>query len=408
MPDHDIQPQPALATGGLSPVSPGDRIGQLDMLRGWAVLGILAVNAMAFAWPMLVMTASGDPLNLSGPDLWGDWATEVFFADKFRTLFSMLFGVSVFLVGGEREDDDRGRLLRRRLFWLGAFGAAHGAALWFGDILLHYAYCGFIMLLMRSWSARRLLWIGGAVSLLWIALATAGPLVLGALGPEFNAKFAANMPQVTQAQIEAAVAAYKAGYFMPNLTSWAMAVGFSLFLIPVTVPLMMVGLGLFKSGFLVGRAPAALYVVLVALGGAILAVDAWASLPGRAEASLPVAGLDDACAGLAPLVMLGYVSLLLLLSRFGLGVVTRRLQPVGRMAFSNYLSQSIIMASLFYLPWGPQWMGTMGPAELWPVVGAVWIVQLIWSPLWLSAFRYGPFEWLWRVLTYGRMLPLRK
>lgn len=392
------------------PVLPADRILQLDMLRGWAVLGILAVNAMAFAWPVTALMSPGDVFGHTGSNAWGDWVTEVFFQDKFRTLFTLLFGASIFLVGGEREDEGRGKLLRSRLFWLAVVGILHGAAIWYGDILLHYAVCGLIVLLMRSWSARRLLWVGGGISVLWMVIATVAPLVLGGLGPEFSAKMAANAPQVTMEQLNAAVAAYKAGGGAPwieNLKAWGLTAALSLALIPVTVPLMLLGLGLFKSGFFSGRAPTLLYGLVVIAGAAVLAVDGGASAPGRDAASLPIAGLNEAAGGLSLLVSLAYVSMLLLMTRFGLGILTGRLAPVGRMAFTNYLTQSLIMASLFYLPWGPQWMGTMGPAGLWPIVGGIWALQLVWSPLWLSVFTMGPLEWLWRCLTYGRMVPLR-
>ncbi|QTN20033.1 DUF418 domain-containing protein [Brevundimonas sp. AJA228-03] len=398
-------------SGSLTPVTPKDRIFQLDMLRGWAILGILAVNAMAFAWPMAAEMATRDPFGHTGGDAWGQWAVDVFFQDKFRTLFTMLFGVSVFLVGGERQDRDRGRLLRRRLFWLAVFGLIHGIAIWYGDILLHYASCGLVMLLVRSWSPGRLLWAGGSISAIWMLFATATPLLLGALGPEFSAKMAAGSPQVTMEQINAAVAAYQVGGMAPwieNLKAWATLAVMSLFLIPVSVPLMMVGLGLFKSGFLTGRAPVALYILLVGIAAAILAVDAWASAPGRVAASLPINGLDSAAGGMAPLITIGYISMLLLFSLVGLRVFTDRLVPVGRMAFTNYLTQSLIMASVFYLPGGPEWMGTLGPAGLWPIVIAIWALQLIWSPLWLSAFQMGPLEWAWRCLTYGRLVPIRK
>jgi len=206
-----VEAQPLPATGGLAPVQPKDRIFQLDMLRGWAILGILAVNAMAFAWPIVVETTTTDPFGHTGADAWGAWVTEVFFADKFRTLFTMLFGVSIWLVGGERFDDARGKLLRRRLLWLGLFGLIHGLAFWFGDILLHYAYCGLIMMMMRSMKASKLIWIGGSITLLWGLLATVGPLVVAGLGEEFSAKFEAGMPQVTQAEVMATVAAYGVG-----------------------------------------------------------------------------------------------------------------------------------------------------------------------------------------------------
>jgi uncharacterized protein len=406
-----IESAPVAEPARPEPTVPGDRIFQLDMLRGWAVLGILAVNAMAFAWPFSALMSTGDVFDHRGADAWGHWATDVFFQDKFRTLFTMLFGVSIFLVGGEREDEGRGKLLRSRLFWLAVFGVIHGASLWYGDILLHYAYCGLILLLMRSWSARRLLWIGGGVSLVWALLATLAPLMVGALGPEFKAQMAAGGSGVTMDQVNVAVAAYKQGGAAPwieNLKAWGMAQGVSLVLIPVTIPLMLLGLGLYKSGFFIGRAPAAVYGLLVILGGTVLAIDAWANLPGRDAAALPLAGLDSAAGGMAPLITLAYASVLLLMTRFGLRVLTGGLAPVGRMAFTNYLTQTLIMASLFYLPWGPQWMGTMGPAGLWPIVAGIWALQLVWSPLWLSVFSMGPLEWLWRCLTYGRPVPLRK
>ena len=254
MPTVDTRPQPA--AGRLAPVEPKDRIFNLDMLRGWAILGILAVNAMAFAWPIVVETAATDPFGHTGADAWGAWATEVFFQDKFRTLFTMLFGVSIFLVGGERSDESRGKLLRRRLLWLGIFGLIHGIAFWYGDILLHYAYCGAIMMLMRSWSAGRLLWIGGSITALWAAIATAAPLIGGLLGPEFQEQMQTNSPQVTMEAVNAAVAAYQGSFAAPwieNVKAWLTLATLSVFLIPVSIPLMMLGLGLYKSGFLVGR-----------------------------------------------------------------------------------------------------------------------------------------------------------
>ena len=115
-----------VAPGAVGPVREKDRIHNLDMLRGWAILGILAVNAMAFAWPVeLMMAEAPPPGDLSRADVIGLWVTDVFFSDKMRTLFTMLFGVSVFLVGGERSDPTRGKVLVRRLLWLGLFGALH-------------------------------------------------------------------------------------------------------------------------------------------------------------------------------------------------------------------------------------------------------------------------------------------
>lgn len=412
MTSTDLHTEPA--TARLSPVAPKDRIFNLDMLRGWAILGILAVNAIAFAWPSLLMMAEAPPpVNATQADVIGVWVIDVFFSDKMRTLFTLLFGVSVFLVGGERSDLDRGALLRRRLWWLLLIGAIHGAALWFGDILFLYAVSGFIFLMFRSWSARRLLWVGGLITLFWALVATGFYWGMANLPAEIAGKVAQNMPTATPEAIQAVVDTYRSGWpagWLANLTTWATFLVAILIMVPVTVPLMMLGLGLYKSGYLTGAAPMGAYLTVLVLGGANLALSAWwgwqkAMAPDGVD---PTGGLAAASTGAAPLVTLFYATVLILLTKFGLKVITRVLVPVGRMAFTNYLSQTLIMMTLYYAPWGPMWFGTHSTSQMWMVVGAVWLAQLIWSPLWLSAFRMGPLEWAWRCLTYGRMVPIRK
>lgn len=405
----------AVAPGAVGPVREKDRIHNLDMLRGWAILGILAVNAIAFAWPVeLTMSEAPPPGDLTRADLIGLWVTDVFFSDKMRTLFTMLFGVSVFLVGGERHDEARGRVLVRRLLWLGLFGAIHGALLWYGDILLHYAYCGLLVMLMRSWPARRLLWVGGMITLLWGVVASLAMWGMANLPPEFAQQMEAGRPTATPESIAAAVEIYRSGWpggLIENLQAWAMfQLMASPFLIPITVPLMMLGLGLFKSGYLSGRAPMWSYLLVLLAGGANLAVFAiWGWQETMAgEGADPTGGLAAAAGGMAPLITLFYATVLILMVRFGLKPLTRWLVPVGRMAFTNYLTQTLIMVTLYYAPWGLMWFGTHSPVEMWQVVGAVWVAQLIWSPLWLSVFQMGPLEWVWRCLTYGRMVPIRK
>ena len=409
------------ASSALGPVAPKDRIFTLDMLRGWAILGILAVNAMAFAWPAALEMTPGliPPYPHDQANIVGHWVETVFFQDKFRSLFSMLFGCSIFLIGGERSDEERGKLLRSRLFWLALFGIIHGAAFWFGDILLHYAYCGLIVMLVRSWSAKRLIWVGGGLNLLF-ALLSAVAMMAATLMPEAagggGSGQAGNPFAISQDALMATIQTYQAGWpgaQIENAKSWLVLQTASLALIPITTALMMLGLGLFKAGFMVGRSPTWVYLLVFALGAANLAALGWyewmdAAAPRGAKA--PSGGLAGVAGSFAWVVTLGYVSMLILMTRLGLKVVTARLVPVGRMAFTNYLTQTLIMTRLFYMPWGLHLFGdpAWGPGRLWTAVGAIWLLQLIWSPLWLSVFQMGPLEWLWRCLTYGRMVPLRK
>ncbi len=153
----------------------------------WSGLGpILAVNAAAFALPMVILESAPDqspfPAVIGASGL-AQWAVDVFFRQKFVTLFSMLFGVSIFLVGGERGDEAKGCVLRRRLMFLALFGLIHGLAFWYGDILLLYAWSGLFMMLMRSMPAKPLIWIGAGATVL-LATLQAGLMMAMAHFPE--------------------------------------------------------------------------------------------------------------------------------------------------------------------------------------------------------------------------------
>lgn len=399
----------------LQPVAASARIQTLDVLRGVAVLGILAVNAAAFALPMdAAMAPEQSPFPLIGASAAARWVVEVFFHQKFVTLFSMLFGVSIFLVGGERGDEARGPVLRRRLLWLGLFGLIHGLAFWYGDILLLYAWSGLFVMLMRSMPARSLILFGAAATL---ALATmqAATLWMTVNGPAALVDALSDESMaLAEGAVSASIAAYRSGWpgaLIENLKAWGILQSASLFgYVFATVPLMMLGMGLFKAGFFHGRMPTRVYVILIALGAAVLAllgVLEWREIAAgpRVQATQ---GWAKVIASYPIFITLAYASGLILLTSYGVGWVRRIFAPVGQMAFTNYLSQTLIMTSLFYMPWGPRLMGQVDYPGQWGIVVAVWALQLVWSPLWLSRFRMGPLEWLWHCLTHGRRLPLRR
>lgn len=390
------------------PAAADERIPELDVLRGLAILGILAVNAPAFAMPLEILAdPRASPLPFDGMDRGIWWAMRTFFEGKFITLFSLLFGVSVFLVGGERGDPARERVLLRRLLWLGVFGLIHGALIWPGDILLHYALVGLVMSLFRSWRPGELM--AGALALLvlsnwrWFEFhlgVQAIPLaaIEGGMRAEVRSSLSAYRGDL--AQVQGAV-----------FSDWRAALGPTLVRHgPGTLGLMMLGLGLFKAGVLSGRADRRLYLGFILAGAAALAAIGWAALLQLAGAGPALGLIDFPNAVLSPLVTLGYVALVALgmrraRTRRALGV----LRPVGRMAFTNYLTQSLIMTAVFY--GGGRGLGWFGRLD-WPqwmlLAPAVWALQLVWSALWLSRFTMGPFEWVWRCLSYGRPVPLRR
>ncbi len=394
-----------------APVATGQRIQTLDVLRGAAVLGILAVNAAAFALPMVTieMAPEQSPFPaVAGASGVAQWVVDVFFRQKFVTLFSMLFGVSVFLVGGERGDEAKGRVLRRRLMFLALFGVIHGAAFWYGDILLLYAWAGLFMMLMRSMPARPLIWIGAGATVV-MAMLQAGLMLATARFPEAMQGGAA-----ADGAVAAVIAAYQSGWAgaaLENLKAWAFMQGLSLFIyVFSTVALMMLGLGLFKAGFFHGRVRSWIYLALMAGGAvmlALLGVLEWLEVQ-AGPAVEATGGWADVVGSFPLIVTLAYASALILATTRGVGWLRKLLAPVGRMAFTNYLTQTLIMTTLFYMPWGPRLFGQVDYPMQWAIVVGVWALQLIWSPLWLSKFTMGPFEWLWRRLSYGRDLPMRR
>ena len=398
------------------PVAPRDRMRSLDAMRGLAVLGILAVNVVAFAFPMGVyMDADLAPKALGAAGTYWTWVSDTFFHSKFITLFTLLFGASIFMVGGERKDPVRGPLIRRRLLWLIVIALIHGLLLWWGDVLLLYAVTGLLAMLCRSMSGRKLIGIGLGVSILLALLGALGALAMNFAPPDVQASMAAQKAAMggTPETIAASIAHYRSGWtgmLQENFAAWLQLQTASIFFIIPTLPLMMLGMGLFKTGFLAGRAPTGLYLLLIVLGGGLLAATGWFGWQEAwaAEGEGPMAGVTAALNAFAFIITLAYMSVMILLATRGPKVIAAVFEPVGRMAFTNYLTQSIIMTTIFTQPWGPRLIGQVEWGTLPLLVAAVWAAQLVWSPLWLSVFRMGPLEWVWRCLTYGRIVPLAK
>lgn len=394
------------------------RIIALDVVRGLSVLGILAVNAAYFAAPWYAVSLPTQaPLAVSGPDLWSWFVPHVFFELKFITLFSMLFGVSLYLVGGDGSDDAREAVLRRRLWWLCVFGAIHGLLIWSGDILLVYGVCGLIIAGRRHLSPVRLIAPGVALVLISEALWLAPGVVAGlipadaALQERFSEALVFDTKVV--AQDLAAMQAGFASATWANMRAWGDdALTIMLIYLPRTCGAMMIGLGLFKLGFftLVWRRKA--YLGVVALGAIALALIALQAHH-NAQAGFPPVnqfGLGAiANTLLAPFVSLGYAAALILLIQGGLaGGVVRGLAAIGRMAFSNYIAQSVIMTTLFWGGRGFGLYGTLDRPTVIAIVPLVWALQWVWSPLWLKHYTMGPLEWAWRSLSAGQSVQLRR
>lgn len=406
----------AITNGACAELTAGKpRIQTLDVIRGLAVLGILAVNADGFAAPQMASLQPNMWLYPNeGATALSYWIMETFFHEKFLTIFSMLFGVSLFLVGGDGSDSRRGRILVRRLAILLAFGLLHGFAIWWGDILSLYAITGFLMMFCRAWSPKVLLGLGVVLytamafsSIPSAAYPFASPSEKAAAMSERvqdPADLKIRRTMVAEATVEARSS--WPGAYRWNTQEYLNLLHGNPWLVPQTLALMMLGLSLFKSGFLAGRSSSPRYFAVIVTGTVALVAVGWLAWQ-AVNLERQVLGERGFMLLLAPLVSLAYVAGLILLLKAGAGRILSPLAAAGRMAFTNYLTQSLLMTSIFYGGRGGL-MGEVDRPGLWAITIFVWILQLIWSPLWLARFEMGPLEWVWRSLTLGRRVPLRK
>jgi uncharacterized protein len=395
---------------------PKERIVLLDSLRGLAILGILICNIpLAFEPESVAESVPFWPHGQAPASLAVWWVTQVFFQQKFYTLFGMLFGASVLLIGGEGGDRDRTVMIVKRLLALLAIGLFHGLAIWQGDVLSFYALVGLIVLLARGWSARRLLTVGIVLHLgeygwnLWRMLSRAARFDQP-LPPDLTARItkesAAETARFTGDFATSLIQnAHDYWTFLTESWSWPP-------LWPLTVlALMLMGMGLFKLGVLKGQLSPAAHKALVAIGLAAMVVVAaplslYLAVPSK---PMMLGALARWMQGLtAPAVSLGYMALLALALRHQVWrAIPAVLAPVGQMAFTNYLMQSVIMTVISYGGRGPVLYGKLDRPALAGIVVLIWIAQILWSRWWLDRFTMGPLEWLWR-LAYRGPAPLRR
>lgn len=404
----------------------GGRIAALDLIRGIAVLGILTINMAGFAGPLIGTTTPHLPLPAGPIDEVAFALSFVLFEGKMRALFTILFGASMvlFLERMEAAGRDANSLQLRRLGWLLLFGYLHFALLWWGDILFTYALCGLAALVCWRTPTKPLLALALAIFALYHAqgmfrsvapIAAESQVLAGTAGPAQAAAHREAMDHKLE-RMDRDIALHRgpwAGLVADKLTAqrfWPLAMAIAGFC--ETLPLMLVGMALYRSGFFNGAWPPARLRAVAAggilLGGAAtLAALAWA----WSRHFPPVAMNALLASWLAlphVLMALGYAALLMLaMPRLLASRLGSRLSAAGRMAFTNYVATSLVMTGLFY-GWGVGLFATIGAARQWLFILLGWALMLAWSKPWLDRFAQGPLEWLWRSLTEWRLLPLRR
>ena len=407
---------------------PPPRIATLDIVRGFAVMGILAMNIVAFTMPF---NAYMNPIayGMEGAADLASWLFSFIFIDgKMRGLFSFLFGAGMLLVieRAEARGEPAASVHFRRMAWLLVFGLIHLYLIWFGDILTGYALVGMIAWFFRRLSNRALIRWGVGLLLVQMLIFTGLAASTYALAEAASAPgaSAATMEELqglerqfgvlTGQALAGDLALYRGGYaeiLAHRLSEQAVAPIKGLFLFGwETLAYFLFGMVALRSGFFRGSWSVGAYrkTMLIGFGIGIPAYAAIAFLVWSDGFSLPAifAGVMAATVPFRPLMVVATAALIILLTRGG-GALTERVAAAGRAAFTNYLGTSLIMTTLFY-GYGGGLYGTLSRVELWLVVVAMWALMLLWSKPWLELFSYGPFEWLWRSLSRGSLQPMRK
>ncbi|AJD90693.1 hypothetical protein JMA_13760 [Jeotgalibacillus malaysiensis] len=371
----------------------------LDVIRGFSLLGIFIVNMISFHSPFYYY----DPYSW-----WGDsinrptyWWIDVFVQASFYPMFAMMFGAGLaiqFMRAAEKNTNFTAFAIKRLVVLLG-IGMIHAFLVWSGDILITYAVTGFILIWMLRLSGKMLLILGFVVYLLPQGLLTGIMFLASAVDPTSVTYFSSVQG------IEASVANYGNGSFSQifdqRLKDWQFAnspEGFVSIII-VILPLMMIGAGAAKLRLFerAAKKKAMLGILTILFLGAGLTMK---TAPYWGEQNLAYVFLQDYVGG--PMVGMGYMTLILLIMTASVSV--KLLQPLaktGRMALTTYLTQSVIGTLIFY-NYGFGLYGEVTLATGTLIALGIFVMQVIFAELWLSKFNQGPVERLWRKLSYSR------
>lgn len=371
-----------------------ERVVAIDALRGVALFGILLVNVQFFQGPEPFLAFDGGQV-WEGADRVAALLISAFVEGKFITAFAFLFGLGIAIQSDRAEASGRrsGPLLVRRLAVLAVLGAIHAVFIWYGDVLFTYALLGFVLLAFRHRAPRTLvIWavaLYAVVALLFLATAAVSvPADAEAVGTEAVNRLA-----------EDGVRAYQSGSYPRMLGQRVGELGYTVASFPIILPWtlasMLLGMAALRAGIATDlRAHERLLRRVAVVGIAV-------GLPLSLLAAASGGGASLVVPAIAPLLSLGYLALgARLFDRAADAPVTRTFASVGRMALTNYLSQSVICTAVYY-GLGLYGRGTLLAALA--LTAAVWVFNVAFSTWWLSRFDQGPVEWLWRRLTYGRV-----
>lgn len=395
-----------------APITQSDRIRSIDVLRGFALLGVLAMNMQAFAEVFAVYMNPFALGDISTTEF-VCWSVNRVFADaKFMTIFSMLFGAGIVLMA-QRAMQRTGKaagLHYRRMFWLAIIGFAHATLLWIGDILFFYGVVGMVAFLLR----RFWLWLLFILAVIAFAVPALLFAFLHKLPAEDLQELAA-LWSPTADYVEATRATYRGdwlGQVKLRFHEWFDMLGFLMLFGWRILANMLLGIAFFRMGVFSAARSDRFYVTMIVAGFAIgLPLSAWGIYDHEIHdwemvRAMGVGSLFNYVGSL--FVALGWIGVVMLICRRERWLALReRLAAVGQMALTNYLMHSVICTTIY----NGHGLGLFGhTSRVWQIaiVLIIFALQLWYSPIWLRHFRFGPLEWVWRALSYWQLPPMRR
>lgn len=391
----------------LNPVNINNRIHSIDMLRGFALLGILIMNIISFSNIGIGYVNPTLGAGLEGYNKWIHAFSHLFADMRFMSIFSILFGAGVLLFSDNALK--KGRKARkfhyRRMFLLFLFGLIHAYLIWMGDILVMYSICGSMVFLMRNWKIKTLV----IVASIFFAVPILFSFATYFFTPPDQLQEIFQFWTPSQAEIDEEIVAYRGSYLDqmgPRIAS-AFQLQTLLFLMEQMwriLSMMMVGMILYRGGVLSAEKDNAFYKRLFTIGMTtglfISSVGLYRAYAHNWEGIwyMNIGHFYNYIGSF--LVALGYIGLVMWWSKstFLIGF-QNKLKAVGRLAFTNYILTSVICTFIFY-GHGLGLYATFDRLQQWGVVVLVWLVLLIISPIILKKYKQGPLESIWRKLTY--------
>ena len=401
------------------------RKNSIDVLRGFALLGILLMNIVSFAMPD---SAYFNPKAYAGDSVTNEFVyslMHVFADQKFMAIFSILFGASVMLLIQKFRDKGQRPLVKHivRNSWLLVFGLLHGVFLWAGDILMVYAILSFALYFFYPLPPKWQFGLGLFIFLIPSLFSLFFQSELVKLD-ERNQQTIEQYWQPTETKIKADLDLFRSQIRLSQLQrinemNYPENEGQDLVDLSVLVDvfarafgMMLIGMALFRWGVLSAERDNRFYRRLFIIGLVIglpltlfgLGLSIHYSWNWRYSMFLGRVPNNIA----TPFIAFAYIALIMLWckSEF-LSGLRKNLAAVGRMALSNYIAQTLIAIFIFYGV-GLGFYGELDRLVLLMVVFIIWIVQLFFSSWWMKKYLYGPLEWLWRSLTQFKLQPLRK